>query len=536
LSGPDRIITGGPILTVAGGPAEAVAISEDRITAVGAAGEVLATRTADTEIVDLRGATLTPGLIEPHTHPDVAAQLYSWVDVSGFRHPQVAGVEEALGAAIAGTPAGEWVFAFGMDPMLTADLGTWNRDRLDHMAPDNPVVVMIQSMHTVFVNSAALAAAGITEDTPDPAGGGRFLRDAGGRLTGAAIEQPAINVFASRYPQSADLLRSRADAQSERYRRAGITTIGAAGLFLPKALVPLFGSIMRDQPVRTVAYLHHNQAMDTEIAPGSGDDRFRYQGVKFWYDGSPYSGTMLLDEPYLPSPLCCDVLGIAEGTVGHANFDPDDLAGQLSALKARSWQVLTHAQGDRGTREILDLYEKVLGNDAATDHRWRLEHCALIQPDQVARARRLGVALSFHVNHVRYYGPELRDGILGRERASGLMPLKTALDAGHRISLHADTPMYPAEPLSLMSTAVTRLTRTGDRLAPEQAISAEQALRTVTIDAAWQLFAEDRIGSIEPGKYADFTVLERNPLEVPPEEIDRIEVLGTWLSGQPMTV
>ena len=126
------------------------------------------------------------------------------------------------------------------------------------------------------------------------------------------------------------------------------------------------------------------------------------------------------------------------------------------------------------------------------------------------------------------------DDILGPERADGIMPLKAALDAGHRISLHADTPMYPASPLSLMRTAVTRLTRKGDRLAPDQAITAEQALRAVTIDAAWQLFADDRIGSIEPGKYADFTVLERNPLEVPPEEIDEIAVLGTWLAGQPV--
>jgi predicted amidohydrolase YtcJ len=319
----------------------------------------------------------------------------------------------------------------------------------------------------------------------------------------------------------------------DRYRRAGITTLGAAGLFLPKALVPLFETIMRDQPMRTVAYLHHNQAGDTDITPGTGDDRFRYQGVKFWYDGSPYSGTMLLDDPYLPSHLCCDVLGIAEGTIGHPNFDTEELTEQLSALKAGGWQVLTHAQGDRGTREILDLYENVLGDDAGIDHRWRLEHCALIQPDQIARAKRLGVALSFHVNHVRYYGPELRDDILGPERAEGIMPLMTALDAGHRISLHADTPMYPPHP----SPSFGRRSRASPVTvtnSPRSGITAEQTLRAVTIDAAWQLFAEDRIGSIESGKYADFTVLERNPLEVPPDEIDEIEVLGTWLAGQPV--
>lgn len=534
MPGPDRIITGGPVVTVAGGAAAAVAVTGNRITAVGAADEVLADRGPDTEVVDLRGATLTPGLIEPHTHPEISAQLFAWVDVSGFRHPAVAGVEKALRNAVDAASPGEWVFAFGMDPMLTPDLGTWNRDRLDVIAPGNPVVVMLQSMHTIFVNSAALDAAGVTDDTPDPGGGGKFLRDENGRLTGAAIEQPAVNVFVRHAEQSAALIKARQGAQSDRYRKAGITTIGAAGIFLAAPLLPMFEQIMRDQPLRTVAYLHHNQAGDTEITPGMGDDRYRYQGVKFWYDGSPYSGTMLLDEPYLPSRLCCDVLGIAEGTVGHPNFAPDDLLDQLATLKARGWQVLTHAQGDRGTREILDLYEKALGDDAGTDHRWRLEHCALIQPDQVERARRLGVALSFHVNHVRYYGPELRDDILGPGRAGGIMPLKTALEAGHRISLHADTPMYPADPLSLMRTAVTRLTRDGDHLAPDQAITAEQALRAVTIDAAWQLFAEDRIGSIEPGKYADFTVLERNPLETPPEEIDRIAVLRTWLAGQPI--
>ncbi len=242
---------------------------------------------------------------------------------------------------------------------------------------------------------------------------------------------------------------------------------------------------------------------------------------------------MLLEEPYLESALCCDRLGIAPGAKGHANVGRQEFAGMLSDFRDQGWQVMTHTQGDRSTREVLDAYEEALHGRESMDHRWRLEHCALITPEDVARAARLGVALSFHANHVYYYGPELRESILGPERAERLMPVGTAVRLGHRVSLHTDSPMYPPEPLRLMRTVVTRRTRTGEKLGAGEAITAEQALRAVTINAAWQLFAEERCGSIEAGKYADFAVLERNPLEVPPEELDRIAVTGTWLGGRP---
>jgi predicted amidohydrolase YtcJ len=287
-------------------------------------------------------------------------------------------------------------------------------------------------------------------------------------------------------------------------------------------------------PVRNIAYLRHFQVASAGRKPGEGNDLFRVQGVKLWYDGSPYSGTMLLDEPYLDSRLCCCTLGIPAGTTGHANFDPAELRELALRLHRDGWQVLTHAQGDRGTREILDLYEYALGEHERDDHRWRLEHCALISPEDLRRAARLGVTPSFHVNHVYYYGPELRDSILGEERAGGLMPIGTAVAAGHRVSLHADSPMYPPEPFRLMRTAVTRRTRLGEPLAPAEAITAEQALRAVTIDAAWQLFAEERVGSIETGKLADFTIVDRNPLAVDPAELDQIGVVSTWLAGRPV--
>jgi predicted amidohydrolase YtcJ len=525
-------------------PAQGVAVKAGRIVFVGSREDALAhartgTAGAETEVVDLGDVCMLPGLIEPHTHPDLCAQMYAWIDVSGFNHPRVEQVEAVLAEAVRAAAPGEWLFAFGLDPMLTTGLGAWGRERLDAIAAANPIVVMLQSMHTVFVNSLALREAGVDDSTPDPPGGGRYQHDADGRLTGRIFEAAAFAPFlrfaAERSANGGD---EPLRAQYARYARAGLTTVGTAGLFTPLSTLDAFRRFAAEPgvPIRNVTYLRHQHLDSGTFSPGEGDDYFRIQGIKLWYDGSPYSGTMLLDEPYLDSRLCCCTLGIASGTTGHANFEPEELRALVSKLRQEGWQVLTHAQGDRGSREILDLYEHALTGHEASDHRWRLEHCALISRRDLERAARLGVALSFHVNHVHYYGPELRDSIIGPERAETLMPIGSAVRAGHRPSLHADSPMYPPEPLRLMKTAVTREARTGEQIAPGEAITSEQALRAITIDAAWQLFAEDRIGSIEPGKLADFTIVDSNPLDVEPRDLDEIEVVGTWLGGRRVEV
>ena len=531
-----RILVGADIVTMgpSGSTAEAVAIEDGRILAVGGRDAVFAKCDAGAEVVDLESACVLPGIVEPHTHPDLCAECYAWIDISGFTHPHVDGVESALRETVARSEAGQWLFAFGLDAMLTSDLGVWNRQRLDRLAPDNPLVVMIQSMHTLFVNSAALLAAGLDRDTPDPPGGGRYQRDAEGELSGKCVEAPAMAPFLRFVDRSPEIVRMGIWEQYQRYARAGITTIGMPGLFSPLATLDIFEELSRreDVPIRNVAYLRHFQVDQAGRSPGDGSDTFRIQGVKLWYDGSPYSGTMLLDDPYLESRLCCCTLGIPGGTTGHANFEPAEMRELVARFRRDGWQVLTHAQGDRGTREALDLYEHALGKTPPSDHRWRLEHCALISRDDLARAARLGVAASFHVNHIHYYGTELRDHILGADRANALMPIASAIEAGHRVSLHADSPMYPPEPFKLMATAITRTSRNGDVLNSSEGISPEQALRAITIDAAWQLFVDDRVGSIEPGKLADFTVVDRNPLRIPPSELHDLVVTETWLGGR----
>ena len=515
-------------------PADALAVTRGRVAAVGPRHELLTRRTAATEVIDLGRGVVLPGLVEPHTHPDLCAQVYAWVDVSGFTHRTAASVEATLREAVATTPDGEWIFAFGLDFLLTAGLDGFDRHRLDAISDRHPIFVMIQSMHTAYVNSMALDRAGVDDRTPDPAGGGHYDRDDDGRPTGRMEEAPTMPPFLRFVDESPTAVEARLRQQYQRYRDVGITAIGVAGLFTSRDLTPTSFRVASDptSPIRTTTYLRHNRAADLPRYRDLGE-RHRVPGVKLWYDGSPYTGTMLLDEPYLDTNLCCCVLGIPAGSTGRANFAPEELGETLAELAAGGWQVLTHAQGDRGCREILDLYADALHHAPSLDLRWRLEHCALITGDDLQRAAHLGVAPSFHMNHVLHYGPELRDQILGPERADRLMPMADALACGHRPSLHADSPMYPPGPLTLARTAATRLTRHGDTVGPGQAVTVEAAIRAVTLDAAWQLGLDGEIGSLEVGKRADFTVLDADPFAVAPSDLDRIEVRGTWLDGRP---
>ena len=515
---------------------EALAVEGRRILTVGSKDEVMALTNDRTRLVDLAGRTLMPGLIEPHSHPLISALLYDWVDLSAFNHAGSDEVMASLRRGVERARPGEWVTAFGYDPILLRGLKALNADQLDAIAPDNPVFVMIQSMHTMFVNHAALERAQVTEDTPQPTNG-HFEKDQAGRLTGVIIEQgaglPFLLSILSEMTKSPDDLVSR---QLQRYARAGYTTVGALGEFpvFPDA----FGLLRRQveeegSPVRMV-FMDKATDLENGFEPdlGPDSDRFRRLGVKFWYDGSPYTGNMFLDQPYLNSELMQKGLGIAPGTCGYSMLSKENLAELVKKYHGQGRQLSVHAQGDRAIRDVLDAYEEALQALPREDHRHRIEHGALFPLDQLVRATALGVTTSWHINHIHYYGEALRDDIIGPARAARLMPMASAQQAGQVNSLHNDSPMYPAEPFKLIRTAVTRATRNNAVIGPDQAVSIRQALEAVTINAAWQMFMEDLVGSLSPGKYADLVLLSDNPLTMDPLHLDRIQVLETWSDGR----
>jgi len=535
----DIIFSRGDILTVEDNNpiAEALAVRDGKIVAVGHRDEVFQHKGAQTELIELKSRTLMPGLIEPHSHPIVSAVLYDWIDVSGFNNPDAEAIMEKLRYAAATKKPGEWIRAFGYDPILTRGLRALNADLLSGISSTNPIFIMTQTMHTCYVNHKAFEIAGITKDTPQPGHGGVMVKDEKGDLTGMLIEAAATVPFFLAMPQNSDEDNLKlVEKQLERYARAGYTTVGAAGLFpsfpnAPGILEQLVDH--KESPIRMVVMnTGENMERGLSVKLGSGNDQYRNIGVKFWYDGSPYTGTMLLDKPYLNSELMQSCLGLPKDTCGHNILSKEELKELVQKYHDAGWQIVIHSQGDRAISETIDVYEKVLTESPRDDHRHRIEHCALFPKDQLDRAARLGLTPSWHINHIYYYGEALRDEIIGRERASIFMPIGTAVRFGHRNSLHNDSPMYPAEPFKLLRTAVTRKTRNDELIGSDEAITIDEGIKSLTINPAWQMFMEDKVGSLEVGKIADLVVLSENPLKTDPDRLDQIQVIETYRGGR----
>ena len=533
----ETVFFGGDIITMDDQTpvADSLAIGDGRILAVGRRNELTPLIGNNTKMIDLAGQTLMPGMIEPHTHPVVSALLYDWTDLSGFNHPSGPDTMAALRRAVEKAKPGEWVCGFGYDPILNRDLDALTVDQLDEIAPNNPVFVMIQSMHTSFVNHMAFERAGITDDTPQPAFG-EYVKDASGRLTGAVIEQgAALPLLFAIMMDSAIDGAALMEEQMKRYARAGYTAVGVMGDFpcFPDAMNILRQTAERHgSPVR-VAFLDKATDLENNMPANLGpdSDRFRTVGVKFWYDGSPYTGNMFLDQPFLNSNLMQKGLGIPKDTCGYSMLPKETLLQLARKYHAQGKQISVHGQGDKAVRDIIDVYEAVLKESPRPDHRHRIEHGALFPLSQLKRATDLGLTTSWHINHIYYYGEALRDDMLGPERTENLMPMGSAQQWGHINSLHNDSPMYPAEPLRLVRTAVTRTTRKGAVIGPVQGIPVKDALKAVTINAAYQLFMDDIIGSITPGKRADLVILSDNPFKIDPMKLDQIQVLETWSDG-----
>ena len=386
---------------------------------------------------------------------------------------------------------------------------------------------MHNSGHKAFFNSHAARRAGLTRDTPDPKGA-KFGRDAHGELDGTAEETGAVfpllagAIQPGDYP---DMLR----AECARLNRAGLTTCSEMA-FDPN-FKPLVEQVRSDLTVRLRTYEISNPQMRTAATPGEGDDMLRQVGIKIWVDGSPWIGNIALSFPYLDTEAT-RISGIQPGSCGCANYTAEQLHEIVGAYFPLGWPMACHVQGDAGVDTILDVYEEALRQHPRDDHRLRLEHVGAIREDQIQRAVELGVTCSIFVDQIHYWGDIIVDGLFGPERGSRWMPAGSAVAAGMRISLHNDPPVTPEEPLRNISVAATRVAPSGRVLAPEERLTVEQAIRAQTIDAAWQLFADDIIGSLEVGKYADLVVLSADPRAVPPEQIADLEVRATFLAGR----
>ena len=511
---------------------EALAVRADRIEAVGSTDEIMALAEEGAEVVDLAGRTLLPGFVDAHGHFPGSGQRVIAADLGSPPVGTVTTMAELLAALrqrAEQTPPGEWVSGFNYDDTLLAEQRHPTRAELDAVSSDHPVVATHVSGHLLVANSLALAAVAIDATTPDPEGGviGRIpgsdepngLLEETARL-GIMTQQQDIGVM--------DGYRMFKAAAIE-YAARGVTTAQSGWVSKKIATGLSLFSRLGVVPQRLVVFPAESEfgesLLDGSYDPGDyNTDRLAMSAVKLVADGSIQGYTGYLSQPY-HTPYHGDA-----SYRGYPAIPRDKLFAQVSALHKAGYQLAIHGNGDAAIEDILDAFEAAQKEHPVADPRMILVHAQMAREDQVARMKALGVTPSFFSAHTWYWGDRHRDIFIGPERAALISPAKWAQDQGLRFSSHLDTPVTPMLPLQAVWSQVNRITHGGDVLGPGQRIGVMDALRAVTIDAAWQVFQEDEIGSLEPGKYADLVVLSGNPLD-DPMGMRELEVEQTIIAG-----
>jgi predicted amidohydrolase YtcJ len=506
--------------------AEAIAVAGGHIVALGTSRDVEGWRGAKTEILDLGNHVAYPGFIEPHMHIVPTALFEQAIDCSPFVNRRFDDVVERLRRARNASPD-QWVIGRSFDPSLFDGEPVLTRDVLDQISPDLPIAVINASMHYMYVNSAALDLAGITEDSPDP-DGGVFYRE-NGRLNGVLGESGAMARFLPHVPVlSPEELDDAIIRVLQSAAAQGITQVHDAGtgaVFGAAELELLHDLKRRGRlPVRVSTALVETARASWDasgVSPGDGDDWVRSVSWKIISDGSNQGYSGFQRSPYRGSDRR-----------GQPNLTGEQLTEAIGRAHRSGWQVMVHANGDAAIDLTLQAYAQALEGAGQHDQRHRIEHCSLAHPEQLTEMARLGLSPSFLMNHLYFWGRALRDVVLGPERADLLDPVRSAFAAGLRPSYHSDHSVSPLGALRHVQTVTTRRMRDGGEvLNPNERIDAVTALRGVTSDAAWQIHADDRVGFLRVGMAADIAILSDDPRHVDPDTIADISVVETWVDG-----
>lgn len=513
--------------------AEAVLVRAGQIEAVGSSEDLVSRIDDDTVVVDLRGRALMPGFIDAHGHFPGSGQTVFSVDLNSPPIGRVTDMEGLLGSlsAFAMQRRDGWVVGHGYDDTLLAEKRHPTRDDLDRISTSRPVAIVHVSGHLAVVNTVGLDILGIDESTPDPLGG-VIVRDplsADGRRPNGVLEETAARAV---WEYTLDLgvmdgVRMTTQAAAE-YLSVGVTTASAGGM--PTSVAKLLGLLSRlnQFPQRVALFPLFEEVGEALLSEELTLDAFAagkvsVPRVKIIADGSIQGYTGYLSEPYY-APFKGDPL-----YRGYPSVPREELLRQVSGLYERRIQVAIHCNGDASIDDGLDAIEAAMKAHRWPDARPLIIHAQMTRLDQIERMAALGVTPSFFSAHTYYWGDRHAAIFMGPGRAANMSPARWALEAGVRFSSHLDTPVTPMLPLQAVWSQISRESTAGVVIGPEQRIDRTSALRAVTIDAAWQVFMDDKVGSIEPGKRADLVVLSDNPLTA--GDVRSIKVDRTVIDG-----
>jgi len=501
---------------------EAIAVRDGVIVALGTVAEVEAKVGATAERVAIPGVAV-PGWVDAHVHITGYGSLLEMLNVQGMRKQDIVA---AVGALASERSPGEWIIGRGWDEGFF-DVETYpTRQDLDAASPDNPVFLARIGGHSAWVNSAALALAGISATTPDPAGG-RILKDDHGDPTGMLLET-AGGLVNEVMPDSGspDVLERQIRLALERYAQFGLTGVHDAGTSLAEIEILKKLLAAGELPVRVYAMAQGQAAvqhyLDTGPEVGLGDDRLTVRSFKIMMDGALGARGAEMSEPYADAPE----------TTGLRQMEDEEVAAFFSSARARGFQVNVHVIGDLGVERMLDAIERA---GVEPGERFRLEHASIISPRNLPRFASLGAIASMQPVFIGEYQRWGEDRV-GPDRAPWIMPVRDLVESGAVLASGTDYPASDSgDPRATLSALVTRRgadDRPEGGWFPGQAVDVRTALWSMSAGPAYAAFQEDLLGVLSLGRYADFTVLADDPRAVPPERLRHIGVTMTVVGGQ----
>lgn len=507
--------------------AEAAAVKDGRIIAVGSTAEIRALAGEATEVVDLEGSLMLPGFIDAHTH--FLNGGFALADIqlrdAGSREEFISRIRDRVSRS----EKGEWILNGDWDHTLFDPPQLPAKEWIDGFTRENPVCVNRLDGHMVFANSRALELAGITRDTPTPKGG-EIVRDPStGEPTGI-LKDEAMGLVTRHIPEpSLNEKKKAARAALKHAASLGVTSVHDMAY---RDNFNVYRELLQEDALsaRLCVYIpisDLDRGLPQELGETPDSDRLKIGGLKGFVDGSLGSFTALFLEPYTDDPRKSGILV--------ADMFPDGIMEKrIREADALGLQVAVHAIGDKANRIILDIFEKVIEENGERDRRWRVEHAQHLHPEDIARFGRLGILASVQPYHVIDDGrwAEIK---IGPRRARTTYAFRSLLESGARLVCGSDWTVAPLDPLTGIHAAVTRSTLDGKHprgWVPEEKISLEEAIEGYTLNAAYSEFAEDRKGSITPGKLADLVVIDRNLFDIEAGEIARARVQMTVVGGR----
>ena len=524
----DLIVTNARVYTAdeARPLAEAFAVRDGRIVFVGSRQEAQALKGANTRVVDAAGKTVIPGMVDAHAHFGGLAQTLRSVDLVGTRtyDDVIARVVERAKT----TPKGGWILGRGWDQNAWGDTRFPTHEKLSAAVPDHPVVLTRVDGHATLVNAAAMRIASLTAASKDPTGG-KILRDAQSNPTGVLIDN--AKDFVDRKvpgPTTAETRTALKDAIAVMHRW-GLTGMHDAGA--SRELIDLYEQMAQSQELNLRLYVmigDDSAALKhyMQIGPRSAlyNGQLWVRAIKLYADGAMGSRGAALLEPYSDDP---NNTGLLLSAPAHIR----DVAER--ALKS-GFQVNTHAIGDRGNRVVLDAYEQALKTVPTADHRLRVEHAQILHYDDIPRFAQLGVIPSMQASHqtsdMYWIGKRL-----GPTRVLGAYPWRSLINSGVVIPNGSDFPVEQVNPLISFHASIARQDANdwpAGGWFPEQRMTREEALRSMTLWPAYAAFQEKEMGSLTPGKYADFVLLDQDIMRVPAELVLKTNVVATYIGGK----